>query len=548
MGGIGAAVRQSAISLAAAGHDVHVFTFTLSDDVKLKLPRDVTVHEVSDLAGRVHIGDISAPLAAAIQGGGEGVYRLTLGSLLCDALLRVHQKEPFDIVEAPEVEALGLPLLLMNDFGAPVVTHLHCSISIARMANGSAPGAEADLAAALEFAAIHLADAVCAPTKAVVKATRAFVPIAQNPRVIPHAFDCGDEKFVPPPVAGPVLFVGRIERLKGVETIAGALNDFLPRHPSATFRFVGPDTATGPGGQSMRQSIEARLCPDIRPRVRFAGELAPAQITAEWRGCRFGVMPSLWENFSMACCEAMAAGRTIIVSEGTGSVELIGEAGLVIERGSQRRLAAAMEQLWTDRGRAEQLSCRAYERIRQNLAPSTIARRRIDFYLDVIDAFRDRGRSNLHEKLMSLPPQCGAAILPGLAGITGRLCGTAPTAVYSPGTRLLRIMQRLECQSGQPAAVLLYGAGKHTARLLSERHVWESRRHRVVGIIDDHPRFAQTPVYLDLPVQSVDGVRARLMGGQPVPPVVLSTDTYQDQFWSQSAPLREAGVPVFRLY
>ncbi|HSZ58134.1 MAG TPA: hypothetical protein VK797_20895, partial [Tepidisphaeraceae bacterium] len=89
---------------------------------------------------------------------------------------------------------------------------------------------------------------------------------------------------------------------------------------------------------------------------------------------------------------------------------------------------------------------------------------------------------------------------------------------------------------------------KHTARLLSERHRWETRRHRVVGIIDDHPRFAQSPVHLDLPVQSLESAKARVRAGQMLPPVVLSTDTYEEQFWAQCAPLRAAGVPVLRLY
>jgi hypothetical protein len=30
--------------------------------------------------------------------------------------------------------------------------------------------------------------------------------------------------------------------------------------------------------------------------------------------------------------------------------------------------------------------------------------------------------------------------------------------------------------------------------------------------------------------------------------VVLSTDTYQDQFWGQTKGLRERGAAVFRLY
>jgi hypothetical protein len=69
-----------------------------------------------------------------------------------------------------------------------------------------------------------------------------------------------------------------------------------------------------------------------------------------------------------------------------------------------------------------------------------------------------------------------------------------------------------------------------------------------MGIIDDHPRFKTEPVYLDLPVESLGAAHARLKAGQAILPVVLSTDTYQDQFWQQAAPLREAGVAVYRLY
>src|SRR5206468_633771 len=93
-----------------------------------------------------------------------------------------------------------------------------------------------------------------------------------------------------------------------------------------------------------------------------------------------------------------------------------------------------------------------------------------------------------------------------------------------------------------------YGAGKHTVRLLSERHVWEAEGHRIVGILDDHPRFAESPFFAELPVQSIQLAKAALLAGKAILPVVLSTDTYEDQFWEQTAVLRASGVRVFRLY
>ena len=100
----------------------------------------------------------------------------------------------------------------------------------------------------------------------------------------------------------------------------------------------------------------------------------------------------------------------------------------------------------------------------------------------------------------------------------------------------------------EPASVLLYGAGKHTDRLLSERHRWERHGHRVVGLIDDHPRFLQMPRYLGLPVRPLADVQSDAVAGNPLPAVVLSTDTYEDQFWQQTTSLRDHGVRVFRLY
>src|SRR5512143_1209830 len=106
VGGIGSAVRQCAGALAAAGHEVHVFTLGVPAEVRAQTPAGVRLHETGDLASRVQAGTINASMAAASNGGGEGVYRLAVGWLLCAAMLEEHRLTPFDVVEAPEVEAL----------------------------------------------------------------------------------------------------------------------------------------------------------------------------------------------------------------------------------------------------------------------------------------------------------------------------------------------------------------------------------------------------------------------------------------------------------
>jgi hypothetical protein len=296
----------------------------------------------------------------------------------------------------------------------------------------------------------------------------------------------------------------------------------------------------------MCQYIRSRLSPELAGRVHFTGELARRDIERELRACSFCVLPSLWENYPLACCEAFAAGRTAIVGDGTGSVELMGDAGLIAERDSVDSLADQMTRLWTDHDLRTRLSRRAYDRIRDVSAPDRVSAVRVAYYAHVIESWTHR--RDLLSRLATLPRDCATGLLPALVALTGQLAGATNGRELTPGGRLLAIMGRIEREQGQPAQVLLYGAGRHTARVLSERHAWESRGHRVVGLIDDHPRFVQTPVHLDLPVTSVRAAtEAAKIGGRPVA-VVLSTDTYQDQFWDQTAPLRDAGVAVYRLY
>ena len=529
MGGIGSYVRQSAAALAAAGHDAHVFTLSAE---RTDVPPGVTLHPTADLAERVRTGRVVAAAAAAVNAGGEGVYRMAVATILTDAFLAEHARRPFDVVEVPEVDALGLPLLLDPDRDVPVVTHLHCCSAIARQANGQPAGPEQLLIDTLEFAAIGLSDGLCAPTRAVVEATAAHRPLdVDRVATIPHPFACGAEPS-PPPARGPAVFVGRIEWLKGCGVIADALNDVLAARPAATFRFVGPDTPSAPGGGSMRRHVLDALSPAVADRVTFTGELTPAEVRAELAGAAFVVLPSLRENFSLAACEAMAAGRPVVVSADTGSAEVVGHAGVVVPRGSAAALAMAMDTLYG--GAAEGLGRQGFDRLRRLCDPATVAARRAQLYHDVISRFAEGRRER---------PDA-AAPLAALARMTAVLTGTGGRTT-SPGARLEAVCRRI---GTGPADVLLYGAGKHTARLLSERHAWERDGHRVVGLIDDHPRFAADPVHLGLPVQSLAATEAAAAAGGPVPAVVLSTDTYQGQFWEQTAGLRRRGVHVFRLY
>lgn len=88
--------------------------------------------------------------------------------------------------------------------------------------------------------------------------------------------------------------------------------------------------------------------------------------------------------------------------------------------------------------------------------------------------------------------------------------------------------------------IALYGAGTHTRTL--EPWLDERGDVRVVAVIDDNAASAGETV-AGRPVITPD--RAASFG---VDAVILSSDSFEDVLWQRSAPLREAGIPVFRLY
>jgi glycosyltransferase involved in cell wall biosynthesis len=547
MGGIGSYVRQSAAALALAGHQSHVFTVGEENDSPDNVPAGVVLHQTADLARRVFNSTLPAELASVVNSGGEAVYRLAIAWLLTADFLREHRQQPFDIVEVADIDASGLPLLLDADRPLPVVVHLHLCSAITHPMNNFPPGSRERLIEAMELSQIHLADALCAPTRAVVRGTDEKVPLNGPPEIIAHPYACRGAAFTPPPVDGPVVFVGRLEWRKGCGVIAEALDGFLARHRQARFQFIGPDTSTAPGGSSVRLHILKTISAAARDRVEFTGEISLGQVERALNGCSFCVLPSLTENFSLAICEAMAVGRTTIVAAGTGSVELLGEAVVIAEAGSAPSLLEAMDSTYQDRQRLTELSRLAYDRVRKLCDPLAVSERRIGFYRRVIADFGRRTSDYTSDRLASLPAGVAAAVLPCLWRITAALV-RVDGPDDSPGRRLEDICQKLAAGRDEPASVLLYGAGKHTDRLLSERHRWERHGHRVVGLIDDHPRFLRMPQHLGLPVRSLADVQSDAVAGNPLPAVVLSTDTYEDQFWQQTKSLREHGVRVLRLY
>ena len=273
-----------------------------------------------------------------------------MASLLCDELRRVHAVRAFDVVEGPEYEALALPLMIGQALNVPVISHLHSGSAVARRAMNLPETTEQRLIEAFEYACIEMADGRCAPSRQVIVDTEQAAPVGEAEVIpLPYVVE-GPSQFVAPDPMAPILFLGRLEFIKGAHLLPEALNRFLANHPTATVRLVGPDTPTAPDGfGSMQNFIRSTLAAELLPRVLFLGEQPRERVTAELEACSFVLVPSLFESYSYVCCEA-AGGRTSgrCGARESERREVVGDAGISFRRGDATALAESMERLASD--------------------------------------------------------------------------------------------------------------------------------------------------------------------------------------------------------
>lgn len=122
-----------------------------------------------------------------------------------------------------------------------------------------------------------------------------------------------------------LLFVGRIEPLKAVDTILGAVKRIRETQPeilaNAHFMIIGGDPKS-PDGE-LRRLMALANAYNIEDCVAFIGAKDQSQLRYYYSAATGVMMPSDYESFGMVALEAMASGTPVIASEVGGLAFLI---------------------------------------------------------------------------------------------------------------------------------------------------------------------------------------------------------------------------------
>ena len=160
-----------------------------------------------------------------------------------------------------------------------------------------------------------------------------------------------------PPEDRMLLFVGRIEPLKGLDILLEALGRYCkqrePQDPSRLFlAIIGgePDASPEKMTAEMTRLQALRERYGIADLVTFLGRRSQDTLPYYYSAAEAVVMPSHYESFGMVALEAMACGTPVVASQVGGLAFLVkdGETGFTVPAGDPDALCNRLKALIGD--------------------------------------------------------------------------------------------------------------------------------------------------------------------------------------------------------
>ena len=186
-----------------------------------------------------------------------------------------------------------------------------------------------------------------------------------------------------------VLFVGRIEALKGVDTLirAMACMRLSEMEKPAYLAIIGGDPNARSEGMTQEMLRLQALCSELSldRMVVFLGKRGQDTLPYYYSAAEVLVMPSHYESFGMVALEAMACGTPVIASQVGGLALLVqdGVTGFHVPNGDSEALCASLTLLMKDTALRTRMGRQAAE-YAKSYAWDLIANQVIGVYEDLL--------------------------------------------------------------------------------------------------------------------------------------------------------------------
>ena len=180
-----------------------------------------------------------------------------------------------------------------------------------------------------------------------------------------------------------LLFVGRIEPLKGVDILLGAAAR-LEEEPDCFVLVVGGDSAAQDGEVSHLRDLASEL--GIAERVNFLGAVDHERLPLFYSAADVCVMPSFYESFGLVAVEAMACGTPVVASRVGGLAATVrdGETGYLIPWRCPEPFAERLELLLRNEGLRRAFGQTAREEV-ERFRWGNVAEAMLNLYRELIE-------------------------------------------------------------------------------------------------------------------------------------------------------------------
>lgn len=260
---------------------------------------------------------------------------------------------------------------LKQAWKVPIVHMFHTLGLMKRRVARDPSEAEGDYRINGELEVLRIADRVVAATPAELAQLQwLYQADTRKVVIIPPGVDLSHFYRIPddeakefigvPPCEKMLLFVGRIEPLKGIDTLLKALAIMRQSGLFVCLTVIGGDPVVGPetlnGEMGRLQALREQI--GLKDLVTFLGQRGQDTLPYYYSAAEAVVVPSHYESFGMVALEAMACGAPVVASQVGGLAFLVqdGVTGFTVPVDDPQAMAEKLSSLITDEAIRKRMS------------------------------------------------------------------------------------------------------------------------------------------------------------------------------------------------
>ncbi|MBN1261656.1 MAG: glycosyltransferase [Anaerolineae bacterium] len=392
--GVGRLTNLMARGLYEAGHSVHVITH--GEKERVSFYDGAYVHQIPYQLERY----------GAYRRFDRTFHGLNNSHAVYERVRSLVINEGIQIVDSP----LWLYEGLVTEVSrlVPVVVRLVTALrQVSAIQNEHDP--DTKMMGEMEQLLIEQADHWLPNTRATLEAVQKVYGLAapeQRYTIVPYGIVPAPDAEIRPFDVGrrdplTVLFVGRLEKRKGIQDLFAAIPQVLRQLPDTRFVIVGADNSMFDGfaGQTgmTYPTYFAHRYGEFASHVQFTGEVDDAQLQAFYQTCDVFVAPSLYESFGLVYLEAMNFAKPVIGCRAGGVPEVVeeGVTGVLVDPEAPEALAGALASLLRSPERLRALGLAGREQVLSRFSYHQMASNFADVYRRVIGEFKSTSPGDL---------------------------------------------------------------------------------------------------------------------------------------------------------